>query len=200
MKHFETFDDFLEATENLLFTEKVRELVGEMTAFGKGGACYARMEKLVETEKENEGLRKKLDQGTEQHLADTKKLDEYYTKMKGELLKLNDDLAKQVAELKARPKRAWWANHDLKQAHRDLLSSLRKTLSEAGYEECECEGDGMSKDCEEIGDSPEWLAEQIHNLVTTRGGWEQWLPEGAQVQMLSTDLVKIDWASSSDDD
>jgi hypothetical protein len=60
MKQFETFDDFLDATENLLFSEEKETAVG-------WNACYARME---------------------------------------ELLKLNEDLAKQVAELNQTSKKA----------------------------------------------------------------------------------------------
>jgi cell shape-determining protein MreC len=50
MKQFETFDDFIDATEVLLGKD------------GEGwNACYVRMEKLVETEKENSELKEEND-------------------------------------------------------------------------------------------------------------------------------------------
>ena len=43
-----------------------------------------------ELKEENEGLKKKLDEGTEQHLADTKKLNNFYMKTKEENEKLKE--------------------------------------------------------------------------------------------------------------
>ena len=69
--------------------EEIKKLKEELQQ-EKDGRCAD----LDELEKENEILREKLDTGTEQHMADTQKLNKFYMKTKEENKKLAEELNK----------------------------------------------------------------------------------------------------------
>ena len=106
VKRIKNIQDENKKLKNKLITanKKLKELKKENeelkeTYFQKGfdaGKEEYEVDKefLNEKDEENEGLKKKLDEGTEQHLADTKKLNKFYMKTKEE----NDELKEQIAK------------------------------------------------------------------------------------------------------
>jgi len=69
-------------------TELYQELQKEVEAYEN--TEYHDIQTITKLKEENEGLKKKLDEGTEQHLADTKKLNNFYMKTKEENEKLKE--------------------------------------------------------------------------------------------------------------
>ena len=80
-------------------------------------------------DKQIEILRKKLDEGTEQHLADTKKLNKFYMKTKEENDKEKNTLKVEIAKLKEENKELMQLNTAHKE-HKDLLKIQNEKLKE----------------------------------------------------------------------
>jgi FtsZ-binding cell division protein ZapB len=128
MKNFETFDQFLDATQDLLFPIPQGEKKSDY--HGEGwNACYARMEKLVETENENSMLRdllqNRMPAGAIAETTYQPILDE-----NEELKETNEKITEENSEYIA-------ANHELEKEIKQLKEQIEFLKNEKGLEEWE---------------------------------------------------------------
>jgi len=145
MKNFETFDQFLDATQDLLFPIPQGEKKSDY--HGEGwNACYARMEKLVETENENSMLRDLLQNRMPAGaIAETT----YQP-----ILDKNEELIEANEEYIA-------ANHELEKEIKQLKEQIEFLKNEKGLEE---DAEHLRKEREQLRDWKNTLEKENKKL------------------------------------
>lgn len=113
-------------------------------------------EEIQKLKRENEGLREKLDEGTEQHLADTKKLNKFYMKTKKE----NEELKEEAEQNKQL--------FDITFGECMKLKEKIEELKEIIMKQTQC-STAQLNEIEKLKEEQEYTLDDLHELVKDEG-------------------------------